>query len=199
MNEKVLFITHLDEKMNDEVQIIEEQTFDISDFYKKNLKSANKAFVLPVKNPKSFLKSLKKQITIIKAAGGLAQNDEGNFLFIFRNKKWDLPKGKLEKKEKNRIAAQRELEEECGVVVHKTLHKIANTYHLYIIDKEVVLKKTAWFKMHVKGNPTLIPQVEEGITKAKWLNEKEIQKTLKNTFPLIKDVLQKENLITIMD
>ena len=40
-----------------------------------------------------------KKFPIIEAAGGLVQRDDGKFLFIFRNNKWDLPKGGIEKKE----------------------------------------------------------------------------------------------------
>src|SRR6266850_8559281 len=32
---------------------------------------------------------------IIEAAGGLVKNSKGGILFIFRNGKWDLPKGKI--------------------------------------------------------------------------------------------------------
>ena len=37
------------------------------------------------------------QFTLIKAAGGLVYNQENKLLMIFRNGKWDLPKGKVEK------------------------------------------------------------------------------------------------------
>jgi hypothetical protein len=36
---------------------------------------------------------------IIEAAGGLVKNKNDEWLFIFRNGKWDLPKGKIEKGE----------------------------------------------------------------------------------------------------
>ena len=32
----------------------------------------------------------------IQAAGGLVKNDKGEYLLIFRNNQWDLPKGKRE-------------------------------------------------------------------------------------------------------
>jgi ADP-ribose pyrophosphatase YjhB (NUDIX family) len=37
------------------------------------------------------------------------------FLMIYRMKKWDLPKGKKEKKEKYKDTAVREVSEECNV------------------------------------------------------------------------------------
>lgn len=38
---------------------------------------------------------IKEKHKIIKAAGGLVKNGEGDYLFIFRLGKWDLPKVKL--------------------------------------------------------------------------------------------------------
>ena len=40
-----------------------------------------------------------KKFPIIQAAGGLVERTDGKLLFIFRNDKWDLPKGGVEKKE----------------------------------------------------------------------------------------------------
>lgn len=44
-----------------------------------------------------MLEEFKKQFTVIEAAGGLVRSAKGNFLAIFRNGTWDLPKGKIEK------------------------------------------------------------------------------------------------------
>ena len=51
--------------------------------------------------------------TLIEAAGGLVYNIENQLLMIFRNNKWDLPKGKLEVGENIQECAIREVEEEC--------------------------------------------------------------------------------------
>ena len=42
-------------------------------------------------------------------------NERGEFLSIYRNGVWDLPKGKLEKGEDFQSAAVREVEEETGM------------------------------------------------------------------------------------
>jgi 8-oxo-dGTP pyrophosphatase MutT (NUDIX family) len=42
-------------------------------------------------------------------------NKKGEVLFIFRNGKWDLPKGGIEKGEEIEDTAMREVEEETGV------------------------------------------------------------------------------------
>ena len=65
------------------------------------------------KNPKRSLKQFFRMFNNIKAAGGLVSRDK-ELLFIHRLGKWDLPKGKLEKKESNKLAAVREVREECG-------------------------------------------------------------------------------------
>ncbi len=57
-----------------------------------------------------------------------------------------------------------------------------------------MLKSTSWYKMEVKGKPKLIPQKEEGITTASWVNETSIKNKIKNTYPLILDVLKTRNL-----
>jgi 8-oxo-dGTP pyrophosphatase MutT (NUDIX family) len=50
---------------------------------------------------KEILKKLKKKFLVKKAGGGLVYNNNGEVLFIFRNGKWDLPKGGIEKGEVN--------------------------------------------------------------------------------------------------
>ena len=52
---------------------------------------------------------------LIEAAGGLVYNSDKQILMIFRNGKWDLPKGKKEDKETIIQCALREVEEECGI------------------------------------------------------------------------------------
>ena len=155
-----------------------------------------KLFYIQCSNAKAFLKSVKKNITLIEAAGGLVMNAAGDYLFIYRNNKWDLPKGKIEKDETIRNAAVREVEEECGIKVNKLKNKICKTYHVYINRGEVVLKKTHWFNMTSKGQEKLKPQKEEGITDVRWFKKEHIEPIIANTFPSIMDVLHKEKLVT---
>jgi 8-oxo-dGTP pyrophosphatase MutT (NUDIX family) len=126
----------------------------------------------------------------IKAAGGIVKNESNQSLFIFRNGKWDLPKGKIEKDEKSRAAAIREVEEECGIIIDNIGDKICNTYHIYEMNKVRVLKKTAWYWMKSNKNEKLVPQLEEGITDVRWISKAELSLVEDNTYPLIKDLLQ---------
>ena len=137
-----------------------------------------------------------KSVTLIEAAGGLVKNDKRNYLFIFRNGKWDIPKGKLEKGEKPKEGAVREVEEECGIAIDECGKKIVNTYHVYTSKGEVVLKKTHWYKMKYTGKAKLKPQIEEGITEVRWMTKKDISLVADNTFPSIMDVLLKRDLLS---
>ncbi|WP_461484958.1 NUDIX hydrolase, partial [Pedobacter sp.] len=145
--------------------------------------------------PELFWKEMFLPVFIqIPAAGGVVIRNE-KLLFIFRNEKWDLPKGKVDKGEKVKDAAVREVEEECGVKIAKRNDSICKTYHVYEMNGELILKRTSWYKMNVKGSPNLIPQLEEGITAAVWVAPQNIKLKIENTYPLIVDVLRSEHLI----
>ncbi len=141
-------------------------------------------------DPKKEFKELKKRFKYIKAAGGIV-HFANKFLFIFRNGKWDLPKGKIEHDEKPKIAALREIHEECGLVGHQLQHKICNTYHTYTQNNEPILKKTYWyhFKINDLTDSNLQPQIEEGITDLRWFSWEELDEVRQNTFDSIHVVL----------
>ena len=100
--------------------------------------------------------------TSITAAGGLVQKGE-SFLFIYRNGKWDLPKGKLEKNEIISECAIREVEEECGIEDLTIIRKLMITYHVYTLGEKRILKDTHWYLMKSNYSFALTPQLEEGI------------------------------------
>lgn len=195
INDNSLFISDAIPKQVDKIQQLEVSEFDFLTFYKSQKKGNNKHYGLITKQPEQVFKKIKKKLSLIKAAGGLVQNSNGDFLFIFRNKKWDLPKGKVEKGEKIKDTAVREVEEECGVDIEKREEKLCKTYHIYELNGKLILKRTTWYKMLVKGNPKLVPQEEEGITTASWVTAAGIKIKMKNTYPLILDVLKAEKLV----
>jgi len=195
INDSSLLITNTLAMPNKDLQILEVAEFDFNTFYDSLAKGASGQFALLTEDPKALFKEVRKNCHLIKAAGGLVQNAAGNFLFIFRNKRWDLPKGKMEKGEKMREVAVREVEEECGVKILKNKEKLCRTFHIYEWNNRIVLKKTNWYSMTVKGSPKLIPQKEEGITRAEWLGKDDLKPVLKNTYPLIMDVLIAGKLI----
>lgn len=127
---------------------------------------------------------------IIVAGGGLVLNDQGQFLMMYRKKKWDIPKGKIEKGEDVKTGAIREVEEETGVKIKVVEKKLGITYHTYKLKDKWVLKETHWFLMHAKKNSNLVPQTDEGIEKVVWSTKKETKTLLKNSYASIKDVFE---------
>lgn len=127
---------------------------------------------------------------VIEAAGGLVNNGKDQWLFIFRNGKWDLPKGKIEKGEGIKTAAIREVQEECGIDKLSIIKKLSPTYHIYSIEKKEILKCTYWFEMLCKDNSKLVPQLEEGITEVKWIDLDNLKQVYDNTFESVKEVLK---------
>ena len=140
------------------------------------------SLIILTTNPKSGFSRFSANYTIIKAAGGLVRNLQGDLLFIFRNGKWDLPKGKAEEGEKPKITAIREVMEETGLTDLTIVKKLHSTYHTYVQDNSDILKKTYWYEMLSNNEDILIPQTEEDITEVKWIKPSEIDEVLKNTF-----------------
>ena len=141
-------------------------------------------------NEKLLLTTFSSAFKVIEAAGGLVKNKKGEYLFIFRNEKWDLPKGKLDKGETAKNAAVREVEEECGVGKLKIVKELESTYHTYHEEEKAILKKTYWFEMSCEDDAKLVPQKEEGITEVKWLSKNELDQFYENTYESIKEVLK---------
>ena len=141
------------------------------------------------KNIKKLWEIFIKKFPIIDAAGGLVERSDDKFLFIYRNNRWDLPKGGVEKKELIIEAAQREVKEETGLADLIVINKIGETYHIFKKGKNFRLKRTYWFKMKSDYKGELFPQEEEGIISAEWINKKRIPEILKNAYENIKDIV----------
>jgi len=143
-------------------------------------------------NPKKTLKKFFEAFTYVKAAGGLV-NYQNKMLWIYRNGKWDLPKGKIDRKEKKSHAALREVKEETGLQGFFSIeHKLTVTYHAYFAYEKSALKKTTWYKMSYVGELKGKPQKEEGISKVKWFLSDKLDLPLSVTYPLIRDLVLSE-------
>jgi len=174
----------------EDYQELKVSDFVFFDFYKLiSHFDSPKIFLLLTKDFKTVFKRIKRSMILIKAAGGIVSNEANKYLFIFRNGKWDLPKGKIEKGENSRVAAIREVQEECGVSIDSSGDKICNTYHIYENKGELIIKKTAWYWMRAFKQEKLIPQLEEGITDVRWLSPGDLMMVRQNTYPLISDLL----------
>jgi len=132
--------------------------------------------------------AIRKPFKISKAAGGVVVKD-GKNLLIFRRGKWDLPKGKLDEGESSRKAAAREVEEETGVRV-LVGERICTTWHAYTLDGNRILKRTKWYRMSVTDDSRMAPQEDEDIEKVVWLNRRDTQMALTNSFSSIRYVIE---------
>lgn len=138
------------------------------------------------KNPDKLLKHFLKLLPNVVAGGGKVYNTKNETLFIYRNGKWDLPKGKIEPNESIEETAIREVEEETGVKGLKITKPIPTTYHIFKRGGKHKIKVTYWFEMTTDFNGQLFPQENEGITKVEWLDKKASQKALQNSYANIK-------------
>ncbi len=135
--------------------------------------------------------SLKTEFELILAAGGLVKKNQ-HYLLIYRNGKWDLPKGKLEYNEDLHECALREVREECGVKDLLIERKLITTFHLYSLNGKMVIKETHWYLMSSSYSGLFIPQTCEGIEKVEWKSKNDIPELMKNSFASIQKVIYSE-------
>ena len=141
------------------------------------------------KNKKSVLTALKKKYPEIIAAGGKVINQNSEILFIYRNKKWDLPKGKAEKNENISQTALREVIEETGVKNLTIVKPIEKTYHIFKKGSRHYLKSTYWFEMTSDYNGKFKPQKKEGISRVEWIDKETIGSILPKSYANIRLLL----------
>ncbi len=142
-----------------------------------------------------ILESFCMKIPVVVAAGGMVRNEKGKILFIYREKKWDLPKGKLDKGESIEKAALREVEEETGVKDLVIKNYLKTTYHIFKRAGEYRLKKVVWFDMTTTYSGVLKGQKGEGITKVKWKGSKKTAKALKKSYLTIQSLFEEESSV----
>jgi 8-oxo-dGTP pyrophosphatase MutT (NUDIX family) len=160
----------------------------------KALKSKSvKGIVLYHLKKEKLLLHFSRLFPIVDAAGGLVGREDGSYLFIYRNGKWDLPKGKMEKNEKKENTAIREINEETGVNNLKIIKELSTTYHIYKASNQYKLKKTYWFLMKTNFSGKLIPQTEENIDEVKWVGIKKIPELISNAYKNIELIIN-ENI-----
>ena len=141
-------------------------------------------------SPKEFAETVFNDHKTILAGGGIVSNENGELLMIYRNKKWDFPKGKLDKGEEIIECAEREVEEECMVKV-SVGNKICKTRHTYKGSKDDVMKVTYWYEMELKDDSNMAPQKNEGIEKVEWKTPEEAIELLNDSFKSLTWLLEK--------
>lgn len=167
---------------------------DVKSWFQRFLQTDEKQVFLLCNEPEKFWKnSFMPAFKVIYAAGGVVVR-ENTMLFIFRNEKWDLPKGKIDAGESPEMAAIREVEEECGITGHKIVKQLPSTFHIYQSPYKNsmgkwILKETFWFEMAYSGAENGTPQTGENISEVCWFEKKELGEVLANTYENLKQVI----------
>ena len=153
-----------------------------------DLLAKNKVSIAYIYHPNNeeILNKFTKKIPLVVAAGGVVTNREGKVLFIYRNNKWDLPKGKIDKGETLEECAFREVAEETGVQGLKIENILKTTYHVFKRTGTYKLKEVHWFAMKTSYKGELVGQLDEGIEKVRWKGPVKIAKALENSYANIK-------------
>jgi 8-oxo-dGTP pyrophosphatase MutT (NUDIX family) len=193
VNDRPLFLTNEVQKETD-FQIFLLESVDIKKLIVKMYQNKVQHAFLYHPDEKLIIKTLKAKIPVVKAGGGLVYNKKGEILFIFRNGKWDLPKGGTEKNENMEETAMREVEEETGVSGLSISKMLQKTYHVFKRNGRYKLKQTYWFEMHSNFEGNLEGQAEEGIEKVEWVHPDDIDKVLDNSYENIKLLFEKTKL-----
>ncbi|HEY5687799.1 MAG TPA: NUDIX domain-containing protein [Yeosuana sp.] len=141
------------------------------------------------KDEDKLLKKFLKKLPNVVAGGGKVFNERGEILFIYRNDKWDLPKGKIEGNESIENTAIREVTEETGVNGLKIVKPLETTYHIFKRNGKHRIKVTYWFEMKTNFDGQLYAQEGEGITKVEWLNKEQTAEALENSYANIKGLI----------
>lgn len=153
----------------------------------KKLKKVHSIFISS-REKRKLIDYIKSKFKVIEAGGGVVKKAD-EVLLIYRKKKWDLPKGKLDKGEKIKECAIREVEEETGVKV-RIDRKIEAVWHTYTANKKYVLKKTHWYSMTCLDDVHMAPQKEEGIKKVEWMDMEQVRISLHDSYRSIRHVMQ---------
>ena len=192
VNDKPLFLTNEIFKETD-FQLFLLESIDFKQLIVKIFQNKIQKAYLYYPDEKEIMKVLKTKIPVNKAGGGLVYNKNGDVLFIFRNGKWDLPKGGTEKGEDIEQTSMREVEEETGVNGLKITKKLQKTYHIFKRNGVYKLKITHWFEMQTDFEGIPEGQIDEGIDKVEWKNPTQIQEALKNSYENNKLLFQEVN------
>lgn len=194
VNDKPFFLTNHIVKETDFQLFLLEST-DIKRLVINMFNNKIKKCYLYYPDEKVMFKKLKEKIPVQRAGGGKVYNKNGEVLFIFRNGKWDLPKGGKEKKEKMKLTAMREVEEETGVNKLTISKKLQKTYHIFKRNGVYKLKITQWYEMQSDYDGIPVGQAEEGIEKVAWLNPQQIKEAMSNSYENIKLLFEEDILV----
>ncbi len=118
----------------------------------------------------------------LRAAGGLVLCG-GHSLLIRKHGLWDIPKGKMKRKEPSELCAVREIAEETGLdpallVVREPL---CQTAYISYYSGQPFNKTVDWFLLDYLGELTdpLSPDLSEDIDLCRWVATHDVSETLR--------------------
>jgi len=150
----------------------------------------DKSVILYAEDVEELINDFFSLFKVVQAAGGLVFNPDNEILAIYRRGYWDLPKGKLDPGETPDEASVREVQEETGIQKIDQGELLITTYHIYRNRKEVrCIKPTYWYRMQTT-DLELIPQTEEEIEEARWIDPTQFLNTDFEMFGTIRDVVE---------
>ena len=86
--------------------------------------------------------------------------------------------------------ALREVEEECGITGLILQRFLISTYHIYLLNNDLMLKKTDWFEMKYKGESKPRPLAKEDISQTRWIKRVMLKEVYGNTYSSVIDVFK---------
>lgn len=190
-NNKLIKLTTELTSSTDEVPVFFIKYISADDIIKAVKSKIIKQIKLYHPKEEKLLMHFNNRFKTVEASGGLVKNKNNFILFIYRNNKWDLPKGKIRKRESIEEGALREVIEETGIKGLKIKNQIDTTYHIYKGPKRHKIKKTYWFLMESDYKGKFKPQIKENISLVRWCQTKEIPKLLENSYKNIKRLIIK--------
>ncbi len=197
LNDREIVISSQATEYSDNTEIVSAEGFTIGkikNWFSEFLQKKNNVVLLHPNPDEMMTNSFIPAFKLIAAAGGIVVRDS-KLLFIFRNEKWDLPKGKLDDDETPEQAAIREVAEECGISGHSIVRQLPPTFHIYQSPYnndfgQWILKKTFWFEMNYSGTGNGTPETGENITEIRWFTKKELGEVMKNTYGNLKEIIK---------
>ena len=119
INDKPIILTS--SYQNEEIFSVQLFKHTVVDEVIYRLKNENiEGIVLHCDNLEQDWENFKNNFKVVIAGGGLVINENQEILFIYRNDKWDLPKGRIEKGESIDITAIRELKRSAELQTYKS-------------------------------------------------------------------------------
>lgn len=99
---------------------------------------------------KEKIKKFVRQFSAGGAAFKTSKDNKTKWLIVkpAGTDRWQLPKGQIEKNEKSIEAAQREVQEEGGVIT-KVIEKIGSSSYFYVFENTKCFKTVTYFLMEI--------------------------------------------------